>query len=481
MPTGSHLRIRLILLAGALFLFLYGSGQAFRSDEVWSLHTVALPYTQMMEEIRDDIHPPLYYWMLAAWTSLVGASEVASRALSILLMLGAAAVVYFGGRGRLGERGGLLAAALFVASPLSTVAAQMVRMYGLLALVSAVSTSAYLRISAGKARRLDWALYVAANIAGSFTHVWFFFLLFAQGVAYLAFRRTLGLGRMIAAAALSLAPYAILWLPVLLQQIRKTESALAWAPPPGFSEAAQTLFLLAGLFLAAIPFLKSWWTGAGANRARAAEPALLALLAVAVPFCISQFKPVFWPRFTIVALPALSLAIAAFAPAVKKHYFEMGLVFAAAAMAIGVGFTASRCDARTTAQYLARVTRPGDVVIFTNLSRLPIDYYWDRLQPDRKIREQSFPAAIDAHPGFAGRPDHPEQEAARLVASLQDTSRVFFLHGFRPADDAPLKMLLDARLMPVTGLNLDCGSAGSYFRFISAYTCGNMTAWPSHP
>jgi len=480
----SHNRILLILLAGAVFLFFYGSGQAYRSDEVWSLRIVALPYSQMMVEIRNDIHPPLYYWMLAAWTSVAGTDEIAVRALSILLMLGAAAAVYFWGRDRLGERGGLVAAALFIASPLSGVAAQMVRMYGLLVLCSAVSTGAYLRISGGDARKRDWALYIAANIAGSFTHVWFFFLLFAQGCAYLVFRRTKGLGWMIAAAVASLAPYAVLWMPVLLKQVQKTSSALAWVPAPGFSEAGQTVLLLGGLFLVAIPFLMSWWTAAGVNRVKAAEPAFIALIAVVVPFLLSQVKPVFWPRFTIVALPALAMSIAAFAPAVRRHYFETGLVVAAAIFTVMVSLAISRCDSRTTAAYLARTTQTGDVVLFTNLSRLPIDYYWDRIQPDRRVQERSFPGEIDTHPGFAGTLNSVEartklsQEAVMLTAELKSRSpyRVFLLHGYRPAEDAPIKNVLDTQFKPMASLSMDCESMGSYFQYLSAYSCGTDVA-----
>jgi len=47
------------------------------------------------------------------------------------------------------------------------------------------------------------------------------------------------------------------------------------------------------------------------------------------------------------------------------------------------------------------------------------------------------------------------------------------LHGFRPAQDAPLKTLLDARFTPVTSLNLACESMGSYFQYLSAYTCAS--------
>ena len=354
----------------------------------------------------------------------------------------------------------------------------------MLALCSAISTAAYLRLSSGDARKRDWALYIAANIAGTFTHVWFFFLLFAQGCAYLVFRRTKGLGLMIAAAVASLAPYGVFWLPVLLKQVQKTQSALAWAPPPGFSDAAQTVLLLGGLFLVAIPFLKSWWRGTGENRAKAAEPALIAVVAIVVPFLLSQFKPVFWPRFTIVALPALAMAIAAFAPAARKYYFETGLVGAAALLSLTVGFFVSHCDSRSTAEYLARSTQTGDVVVFTNLSRLPIDYYWDRIQPDRRVDERSFPGEIDTHPGFAGTPNTEEargklgDEARMLAAKLKkgSTYRVFLLHGFRPAEDAPIKNVLDTQFQPVASLNMACESMGSYFQYLSAYSCATDVA-----
>jgi hypothetical protein len=112
-------------------------------------------------------------------------------------------------------------------------------------------------------------------------------------------------------------------------------------------------------------------------------------------------------------------------------------------------------------------------VIFTNLSRLPIDYYWDRIQPDRRVEEGSFPAEIDTHPGFAGRPHKLAEEAAALTARIKTSgaSRVVLLHGFRPAEDAPLKTLLDAQLKPDSSLSMECGSMGSYFKYVSAYSC----------
>jgi hypothetical protein len=477
----AYVRTLLILAAGALFLFLPGSGQAYRSDEVWSLRTVSLPFPAMMAEIRGDIHPPLYYWLLAAWTRVFGTNEIVTRLLSMLMGLGAAAAVYVAGREWYGARGGLLAAVLFIASPLAGLSAQLVRMYALLALASAVSTLAFLRLSRYEHVGLAaWPLYLAANIVGSFTHVWFFFLLLAQGVTHVVFHRTERLARMGVAAAFSLAPYAALWLPVLIRQVRKTEDALAWVPTPGWADLAQTLFFLGGMFLFAAPFLWRWWKRGWIRKLPAAFPALIVVVTVLVPFALSYWKPVYWPRFTIVALPAFALAAAAFAPARSGYALETGILLAQCVLAAILNLQDTRCDSRRAAEYLATNTRDGDTVIYTSLSRLPIDYYWDQLQPRRQVAERSFPGAIDSHPGFEGLVDTPRttellrEEAARLAGELErrDGTTVFFLHGFHPRTDALLERRLAERFAAIEPLGLNCLAMGGYFQFIRAYSRG---------
>jgi hypothetical protein len=467
-----------LLLGAALFLFFYGSGMGFRSDEVWSLKAVSGSFAEMMEVLRGDVHPPLYYWLLAVWIRLAGTGEVAVRALSALLCLAAAAAVYVSARDWFGPRGGWFAAALFVASPLTGVVAQLARMYGLLALASALSTLAFLRLARGEPRSRDWALYVAANIAGSFTHVWFFFLLFAQACAYLAFRRANGLAKMAAAAAASLAPYAVLWLPVLFRQIRTTGQALAWTPKPDLGTAAQTTFLLGGVFLLAAPFLWTWWKRREPGPMPVSLPAMIAAVALAVPFALSFWKPVFWPRFTVIALPAVCVALAGIAPAASRFRLEAAMLAGACGLALATGVYLRACDSRTAAEYLARVTRDGDMVVFTSLSRLPIDYYWDRIQPGRRVEERSFPRAIDSHPGFEGVVDTPEAqarlraEAGRLTAEAAARGgRVFLLHGYHPWNDRIVREMFEQAFQPVEGVGLTCVPGVSYFERLSAYAC----------
>ena len=120
-------------------------------------------------------------------------------------------------------------------------------------------------------------------------------------------------------------------------------------------------------------------------------------------------------------------------------------------------------------------------MIFTSLSRLPIDYYWNQLQPRRAVGEQSFPAEIDSHPGFEGAPHRPfelQEEVARVTkenAEIAGSHRVFYLTGFHAETDGLLKAEFDAHFTPLPELAKSCANMGSYFQYISAYSCQSAT------
>ncbi|HEX9679768.1 MAG TPA: hypothetical protein VGA08_04075, partial [Candidatus Saccharimonadales bacterium] len=56
-------------------------------DEAFSLHFASLPLGQMLELLRFDIHPPLYYVFLNGWTKLFGLTELAGRIPSVIFSL----------------------------------------------------------------------------------------------------------------------------------------------------------------------------------------------------------------------------------------------------------------------------------------------------------------------------------------------------------------------------------------------------------
>src|SRR4030095_12017702 len=168
------------LLLCALFFALYHSNAAYTSDEVWSVKTASLPYGSLLTALKADVHPPLYFEILSRWIRMFGIGEQAVRSLSALFYLLAILTLYHLGRDLYGSRLALICAALYPCSPLAILSAQFARMYALLSLLSILSTWLYVRfLIKGRNSFGPMALYVVVNVLGTFTHIGFFFILFA--------------------------------------------------------------------------------------------------------------------------------------------------------------------------------------------------------------------------------------------------------------------------------------------------------------
>src|ERR1041384_2090597 len=179
-----------LLLLLSTFFALYKSDSAYSSDEVWSVKAVSVDYTSTMEMLKADVHPPLYYQFLYVWVRLFGVGERAVRSLSGLFFVLSVLAVYGLGRSLYGSKTALLCAAIYLCSPLAILSAQFARMYALLSLLSILSTWLYLQFSLKPDNsRLLFVAYVLVNALGTFTHIAFFFLLFAQIVFHLLFYR----------------------------------------------------------------------------------------------------------------------------------------------------------------------------------------------------------------------------------------------------------------------------------------------------
>lgn len=449
-----------LLLVTAMLLAGIGIGDAFRSDEVWSLQRAAEPWSEMMAQLRADVHPPLFYVLLRGWCAIAGSSETASRLLNVLFYWAAALALWKFSQRR-------LAALIYLASPVALVAEHLVRMYALLGLCAAFSTLLYLRLNGEEEPRRDyWLWYVLANMAGSFTHVWFFFLLISQGLGQLILFRGKRLPRFSLAAVLSLAPYATLWLPVLLEQ-SSLQDNLAWLKPPGASDLVRVILMLGGGALPVAAF--ALWSRRKHDPGREwIAPAFLFLVTLVIPFALSFYRPVFGVRFSIVALPALCLAVAAVAEGLVA---EITVAVLGMLVAVSPLFQDKALDSRNTARLLAAEARPGDLVVFTNLSRLAVDHYLPR---DRPWSSTSFPKAIDAHPGFVGHLDFADlnKDAGNLIAAARrdGVQRIFFLHGHDPRADAPLKDRLEKEFQRLPQPAVENAPETNYVTSLAVYS-----------
>lgn len=438
-----------------------------------------------MAALRADVHPPLYFLILHSWLRLFGTGERAVRSLSGLFYVLSVLAVFGIGRGLYGMKTGLLCAAIYLSSPLAILAAQFARMYSLLSLLSILSTWLYLQFSIKpRDSRLLFGLYIAVNVLGTFTHIGFFFLIFGQIVVQLFFYRRIRMKRFVLAIVLSLVPYLVLWAPILLTQITNSAEGAAWVKKPGWSMLGDLLFNYGGAFWLAVPLLLYLrWRGRSESASGPNKPGFRSLplwllsITLLTPLLLSEVKPIFNSRLAIVALHLFTLSIGPFIGRGANYLLPIAVLALTVIFLPIVHPVSAPCDNREIAAYLSRTASDDDVVIFTSLTRLPIDYYLARSPTRKTLFETSFPAEIDIHPGYEGRITDPgrksalERESQELVDKIarMQFGRIFFIHGRHPEIDSIMEQQLGKRFQLLSDQGVECAEASPYFKEVSVY------------
>ena len=216
-------------------------------DEALSANIAELGPSGAMDALRRDGHPPLYYWLLDLWSSLVGDSAWALRSLSAIVGVVTLPLVWMAGRrlvlrqdptGTLRARQTATAALVITALlPFTVRYSSETRMYALVVLLVVVG---YLLVDA-HLRRPRWWTLLGLAVTGSallWSHYWALWLLGAVGivslvVAWRAHRdgeRSLRTAAFGIAGALVVAGLTFLpWIPTLLYQGANTGTP--WGDP----------------------------------------------------------------------------------------------------------------------------------------------------------------------------------------------------------------------------------------------------------
>ena len=265
-----------LILAIAAGIRFYDLGsQSLWSDEGNSAALATRTFAQIALDAGQDIHPPLYYWILKVWTGTFGHGEIPLRSLSALLGTLLVLAVAELGRRLYGEPAGLAAGFVAALAPFQVYYSQEARMYMLLATKSAfamlllwslIQQENRLLAPPGSERQdvygsrhahrlalvppLGWGL-AALCAAGLYTHYAFPLMLALMSVLYLAWlwasrRRGEVLWRMARWALLMALALAIFspWLPTAYRQLTLWPTGGAGADP---WQALQTTLTTLGL------------------------------------------------------------------------------------------------------------------------------------------------------------------------------------------------------------------------------------------
>ncbi len=177
LPPSAFL-IFLLLAAFALRLFRLDA-QSLWWDEGISLNLATSTLAEIAADRVVNIHPPLYFFGLKAWVSLVGLTPFAARYSSVLASWLQIAAVYAFSRRWMGSKTAVwTAVGLIAISPLSIIYGQETRVYAILPLIYLALLILTGRITRNKSRipRSLWVGLVVIEAVGLHLHYIVLFL-----------------------------------------------------------------------------------------------------------------------------------------------------------------------------------------------------------------------------------------------------------------------------------------------------------------
>lgn len=393
--------LALLLCVQAVLLFSAPGLLPVWGDELFTLQTVAKSAPEIVEAVRNDIHPPLYYLMAHAWPwhGMAGL-----RVFSAVWALAATLVLAV----FLRDRAPRFAVALFALSPCLLLYGRMARSYTMqtaLALLAVALLDRWMR----DPRAMRWATGGgAALVALLYTH-------YAPGAAILAgflaaAWRPLGLRRVAlfaGAAALAYAPWAVLSLDAMRRWAGQTSfsstytitgsAALEHLVKLGFG--ATSLAIGESFLAVSLPLAPVVWLLAVRGAREKLFPAAWIAVAAAIGYLgVSRWVSYpFVPARLLWLLPFLCLAAAAglgrkrwlAALLLLSHAISIGLYFRRENF-LNLGYVAPLPEIVAT---LNRDAGPDDVIL--------LDAY-----------NTDFPAIVA---GLSGRTPHIVLEGRRAI------------------------------------------------------------------
>lgn len=381
-----HWGVAAIVIAAFLLRCVGVTSRWFWLDELltvnWSVHG---PWAALVNVLRFDLHPPLYYLQLSLW-ALLGDSDVWLMANTILWSTAAVAFLVYSVSRIYGWRAGLYSGALLALSPAALAYADDVRMYSFIVFLVIWVWYAQERWLVGAAGRFGALWMIVSQVAVVYSH--------SAGLVMLSGSVIYGAVRVLAAGqrqtilrwlAIECAVGALALPAVLIALMRgathtRTPDLTAllqtWTYIT-FGDMGSAWAVALGALLFATLFILAFYD----KRMR-----LPLATQVFMPFIVAAvvsyaFKPMWLPRVFLPTLPFICLILGVgtamldkhlHAPAVLRTRVFLLLVAVWAGVGLFQQFNRAKGDGfKPAAELVHTIAKPGDVVLIDG------DYeYW---------------------------------------------------------------------------------------------------------
>jgi mannosyltransferase len=424
-----------IVLVGVVARFVQRS--PLWLDEALSVNIAQLPVGDLLEALRHDGHPPVYYLLLHYWMAVVGESDFAVRALSGVLAVASLPLVWIAGRRLAGRTGAVWALIVAATSPYWVRYATETRMY---ALVMLLVLAGYLLLS-DALRAPSWPRLAGITLVSGLlllTHYWAFYLLATVGLLLVvrAWRQPAERGTTVR-VALAVAAGGVLFLPWLggfLYQASHTGTP--WGEPfrptailqstvsemggGSFTEGALYGSVMLALVLVGLFAVRSSRRELTLD-VRTAPTVRRELLVVGGTLAIGAIagyatNAAFQSRYAAVIVPLILLAVAVGLTRIPGPARLVAAAVYLGVSAMGIGWVNyfQRVQSDDVAAAVAERAQPGDVVVYCPDQLGPA---YSRAMPDGLV-ELAYPTL--GSPDRVDWVDYAERNEAADPASLAD-------------------------------------------------------------
>jgi uncharacterized membrane protein len=204
-------------------------------DEAFSAYLMRFDFFDIARYTANDVHPPMYYWLLKAWTSVFGASDLALRLPSLLMIAASIVVIVLLVRKLFSINAARWTALLLAISPLLVRFGEEARMYSLALLITSAATYVLVSVTERPTRK-KWLAYAVLVSLGMWTHYFTALVWLAHWVWRWSVRREYKNARKfwtkewILAHVGAIALY-LPWLPFMAHQLGTVQGTGFWIQP----------------------------------------------------------------------------------------------------------------------------------------------------------------------------------------------------------------------------------------------------------
>lgn len=342
-----------VCLVGAAAYVLLCQGRLVWMDEAYTFGMIRRSYSDICAVTALDVHPPLFYILLKAFSAPFTDKLLAGKLFSVIPYL---IIMIFGGvqfKKLFDAKTGIWFAVLFLFFPFMQTYAAEVRMYSLSALFVLINAVYAYRIYIG-GKKSDWAIFTAAGVCAAYTH---YFALASAGIIYimLFFAAVIKKRELIKPFFVSAAVTVILYLPWLrffLVQLKYKIDNEYWIDPITLKTLKSYFFEIFGGGASAFAVFGAFCVMIAAAFKSGRGKAVL--LGIGVPFftlaagliASAIIRPVFVIRYLLPSVPLLIAAAAVGLGCINKRI--IGIILIAAVAIVGaVNYSAVYADKNT--------------------------------------------------------------------------------------------------------------------------------------